>query len=111
MIAQGAAERVLHEQLLQLQVSQGNRQTLLILGNGALGADNFDRRQAADFHLLLGIGERLVGESQRFLLHPSVLVGVNQIPVHGLNLVHRRDHLQAEGNVGKFTVTPGANAA
>ena len=51
------------------------------------------RRQGADFHLLLSIGEGFVGESQRLLLHTSVLVCVNQIPIHGLNLVHRRNHL------------------
>ena len=80
---------------------------MLVLRDGALCADHFDGRQAADFDLLLGVGERLLGESQRFFLHANVLVGVDQIPVHGLNLVDRGNDLQAEGHVGKFAVVLG----
>ena len=99
LIAQGAAERILHEQLLQLQVGEGNRQGLLVLRHRALGAHHFDGGQAANLDLLLGIGESLVGESQRFLLYANVLVRVDQIPVHGLNLINGRNDLQTEGYV------------
>ena len=72
-----------------------------------MGTDHFDGSQAADFNLLLGIGESLVGESKRFFLHARVFVGVNQIPVHRLNLIHSGNDLQAEGHVRKLAVILG----
>ena len=112
LIAQSAAERILHQQLLQLQVGLCHGQGLLVLRDGALRADDFDGRQAADFHLLLGVGERLLGEGQRFFLHAHVLVGIDQIPIHVFDLVDRGDDLQAEGDVGEFAVVLGdANEA
>ena len=48
-----------------------------------------DGRQRADLHLLLGIGERLVRQLQRALLHLHVLVGIHQVPVDVLDLRNR----------------------
>ena len=107
LVAQGAAERVLHEQLLELQVGSRNCQSLLVLGDGALCPDDFDRRQAADLHLFLGVGQRLLRKCQGFLLHANIFVSVNQIPIHRLNLIHRRNDLQAESHIRKFTVVLG----
>ena len=75
---------------------------MLVLRDRALSANRLDGCQAADFHLLLRIGECLFSEGQRLFLHARVLVGVDQIPVHGLNLVHRGNDLQSEGHIRLF---------
>ena len=62
--------------------------SLLILGDSALCADHFDRRQAADLDLFLGVGKSLFRESQRLILNAGVFVSVDQVPVHVFNLVH-----------------------
>ena len=107
LVAQGAAERVLHQQLLQLKIREGDGQQLLVLGRCALRAHDLDGRKAADLHLLLGVGKRFVSESQRLFLHADVLVGVDQVPVHGLDLVDGGNDLLVEGHVGKLAIVFG----
>ena len=102
-----AAERVLHQQLLQLKIGQRQGQGLLIGGDCALCPDHFDRREGPDFHLLLIVGERLLGESQLLLLNPDVLVGVHQVPVHVFDLVDGGGDLQPESHIGNFTIVLG----
>ena len=77
---------------------------MLIGSHGAFGAHHFDGRQGSDFHLLLVIGERLVRQGQRVLLHFDVLVSIHQVPVHVLDLIDGGDHLQAERDVGNLAV-------
>ncbi len=89
-----------------------SRHQLLILRDGALRAHGFDGSQAADLDLLLRIGKSLLGKSQRFILHASVLVSVDQVPIDVFDLVDTIDDLQAEGDVGKFAIVFGdANEA
>ena len=57
--------------------------------------------------LLLGIGQRLLCVGESFLLHSYVFVGVDQIPIHILDLIDGGDDLQAEGDVGNFTIVLG----
>ena len=106
-IVQRAAERVLHEQLLQLKVGLSHRHSLLVRGHGALRAYRFNGGETADFNLFLGVGKRLLGKRQRFFFHALVLVGIDEIPVHVLDLIDGGDNLQAESHVGKFAVVFG----
>ncbi len=106
-IVKCAAERVLHDQLFQLQVRLRNRQCLLIGCDRALCPHSFNRREATDLHLLLGVRKGLLREAQRFLLHPQIFIGIDQIPIHVLDLIDGGDDLQAECYIGKFTVVLG----
>ena len=76
-----AAKRVLHQQLLQLQVGLRQNQSLLRRGNAVLRAHDLNRRQGSELHLLLIVGKRLLRERQRLLLHFRVFVGKRQIPI------------------------------
>ena len=98
-IMKGPAERVLHDQLLQLKVGLGHRQSLLVRSHGAFRAHRFNRRQTADFDLFLRVGQCLLGECQRFFFHSLIFVGVDKIPIHILDLIHGGDDLQPESHV------------
>ena len=82
-------------------------EALLIGGYRTLRPHHLDGRQCADLHLLLRIGEGLLGKRERLFLHPYIFVGVHQVPVHVFDLVDGGDNLQAEGNVGNFAVVFG----
>ncbi len=81
--------------------------SLLVLSHSALCAHHFDRSQTPDLHLFLSIGQSLFGEGQRLILHSRILIVVDQIPVDIFDLIHAVDNLQAESDVGKFTVVLG----
>ena len=106
-IFDAAAERVLHQQLLQLQIVLRHDQVLLVGGDRALRAHDLNGRHGADLRLTLGIVESLLRIGQGFLLHPHILVGIDQIPIHVFDLIDGGDDLQAEGNVGDFAVVLG----
>src|SRR6202049_3803809 len=111
-IMESPAECVLHDQLLQLKIGLGNGDSLLVRGHGALRAYCLNRRETADFDLFLGVGECLLGKSQRLFFHPQILVGIHQIPIHVFDLVYRGGDLQAESDVGQLTIVLGdANEA
>ena len=84
-----------------------SRNQLLILRDGALRAHRFDRSQAADLDLLLGVGESFLRKGQRFILHAGIFVGVDQVPVDIFDLIDRIDDLQAESYIGKFAIVLG----
>ncbi len=90
-----------------MKISLSHSQRLLIRGHYALRTHNFNRCQGANLHLLLIVGERLFRQGQRFLLHLHVLVGVDQVPVNVLDLIHRGDHLQTKGDIGDLAVVLG----
>ena len=94
-----AAECILHQELLQLKVGQRHGQGLLIGGDCALRPYHLDRREGPDFHLLLIVRKCFLGESQLLLLHPYVLVGEHQVPVHVFDLVDGGGDLQAESHI------------
>src|SRR5208283_1729605 len=106
-IFDAAAQRILREQLLQLQIVLRHDQVLQIGGDRALRAHHLNGRHSADLRLVFGVVERFLGVGQRFLLHANVFVGVDQIPIYVLDLVNRGDHLQAEGHIGNFPVVFG----
>ena len=58
-------------------------------------------------HLLLVIGERLVGQVKRALLHGHVFIGVDQVPVNVLDLRNRGDQLVAKGDFRNQLVIAG----
>ena len=77
-----------------------------------MGADDLDRRHGPDLGLTLGIIERFLAIGQRFLRHAHVFVGVDEIPIHVLDLIDRGDDLQAKSDVGNLAVVFGdANEA
>src|SRR5579872_6042952 len=102
-----AAECVLHQQLLQLKVVLRDDQILLVGGHGALRTHHLNGRRRADLRLPFGIFQRLLGIGQRFLLHANILVSVDKIPVHVLDLVYGRDDLQAKRDIGNLAVVLG----
>ncbi len=106
-VDKSAADRILHQQLLQLKIGQRHGQGLLIGGDCSLRPDHFDRRQGPDFHLFLGVREGLLSESQLLLVDPDVFVGVYQVPIHVFDLVDGGRDLQAERDIGNFTVVLG----
>ena len=87
-----------------MQVVLRDDQVLLIGGDGALRTHDLNGRRGPDLSLAFGIFQSLLRIGERFLLHANVLVGEYQIPVHVFDLVDSREHLQAEGYVGDFTV-------
>ncbi len=106
-VLDAAAERVLHEQLLQLQVVLSHDQVLLVGGDGALRAHDLNGSYGSDLCLPFGVIQRFLGVGQGFLLHANILVGVHQIPVHVFDLVHGGDDLQTESDVGNLAIVPG----
>ena len=90
-----------------MKSSLSHSQRLLIRGHYALRTHNFDRRQGANLHLLFIVGERLLRQGQRFLLHLHVLVGIDQVPINILDLIHRGDYLQTKSDIGDFAVVLG----
>ena len=107
-IVQRAAERVLHEQLLQLQVGLGDCQCLLVLARRCSGRAPTSIGARLPISTCFLVSERVFSaERQRFLLHARVLVGVDEIPVHVLDLIDGRDDLQAESHVAKFAIVLG----
>ena len=52
-ILQGAAESILHQELLQIEVCLRLNEALLVCGDCILCAHNLDGRQAANLNLLL----------------------------------------------------------
>src|SRR5450432_552904 len=106
-IFDAAAERVLHEQLLQLKIVLRHNQILLIRGDRTLRAHHLNRRHRPDLRLALAVVQSLLRVGQRLLLHADVFVSEDQIPVHVLNLVDGGDYLQAESNVGNLAVIFG----
>ena len=61
-IVQSTAERVFHDQLLQLKIGFGHRQGLLVRGHRALRTHRFNGRKAPDLHLFLRVRQCLLGE-------------------------------------------------
>ena len=106
-IVQRAAQRILHEQLLQLKVGLRHGERLLVRGYGALCAYRFDGSETADVDLLLSVGQCLLRKRERFFFHSLVLVGIDEIPVHVLDLIDGSGNLQPESHVGKFAVVAG----
>ena len=106
-IFNAAAERILHQQLLQLQIVLRQDQVLLIGRNRALRTHHLNRRRSAHLCLPLGIIQRLLTISQCLLLHAHVFIGIHQIPIHIFDLVDRSNNLQAEGHVGNLAVVLG----
>src|SRR5215471_18460728 len=98
--------------MLRLQVVLSHYQILLAGGYRALRADDLDRGHGPDLGLTPGVIERFLAIGQRLLLHAHVFVGVDQIPVHVLDLIDRGDDLQAKSHVGNLAVVFGdANEA
>src|SRR5262249_59750586 len=96
VIGQVASDSVFHEELLKLKIGARGQQILFVLGDCALGANDFNRRHGADLHLLLVIGERLLSQRQRLLLHFYVFISGHQVPVNVLNLSDCAYHLLSE---------------
>ena len=67
-------------------------------------AHHFDRGQGANLDLLLVVRKRLVGQGHGTLLNFHILVGVDQIPVDILNLIHSRNDLKAKSYVRNLAV-------
>ena len=103
-VYEGAAQSILDEQLFQFQVRLSNDQRLLVSSDNALRPDYFDRRQSADFHLLLVIRQCFFREALRLFLHFHVFVSVYQVPIDVLDLIHGSDDLQTKSNIRDFTV-------
>src|SRR5271169_312177 len=106
-IFDAAAKRVLHQQLLKLQVVLRQNQVLPAGGERAFGTDNLNGRHGADLGLALSIVERLLLVGEGLLLHADIFIGVDEIPVDVFNLIDGGDDLQAEGDVGNFPVVLG----
>ena len=106
-IVNAAADRILHEQLLQLQVVLRDDQVLLVGGNDALRTHHLNRRHGAHLRLSFRVFQGLLRIGERLLLHANIFVGEHQIPVHIFDLIDRGDDLQAEGNVGNLAVVLG----
>ena len=103
-IFNAAAERVLHQQLLQLQIVLRHDEVLLTGGHCALRAHHLNGRHGADLCLALCVFERFLRVSERLLLHADVFVGIDQIPIHVLDLVDGGDDLQAKSDIGDFAI-------
>src|ERR1041385_419502 len=103
-IFNAAAERVLHEQLLQLKIILRDDQILLIGGDRTLSAHHLNWRHRADLGLALAVVEGFLRISQRFLLHAYIFVGKDQIPIHVLDLINGSNYLQTERDVRNLAV-------
>ena len=99
-----SAQRVLHQQLLQLQIVLRNNQILLLRSHRTLRAHDLNRRHCTDLRLALGIVQRSLSIRQGLLLHAHVFERVDEIPVHVFDLIDRGDYLQPEGNIGNLAI-------
>ena len=68
-----AADGVLHQELLKLQVVLRHDQVLLTCGDRALRAHDLNGRHSANLCLALGIFKCLLSVCERFLLHAYIL--------------------------------------
>ena len=92
-------ERVLHQQLVQTQVGAGNGEIALGGSHCVLIGHHLHRGNRIEFELLLIIGERLVGETERTLIDLLVLVGIDQVPINILDLGHGGNDLCFESKI------------
>ena len=96
VIGQAAGQCVLDHQLLKLKVGSGGDEGLLGGGDGTLGAHYVQRRQGADFHLLLIVRQRFLRQGKRTLFYLKIFIGIYQVPVNVLDLAHCGNHLLPE---------------
>ena len=106
-IVEGLGQRILHQRFLQLKVGAGHGEILVASRNLGLGAHHVHGGHGLQLQLLLRVLEGLLGERQRLLVHPRLLIGADQIPVYVLDLSDGLDDLVLEGNVGDLLVVPG----